>query len=100
MYGSYEKIKMIKQGDLCEVISGLGRHKSPNLGKRVTAVECTGTHSHHGLIWRCEGPGIMQLTDGGGYEQTNCAEFAVSWLKKIEPDTPLTDTSKGLEKVS
>lgn len=75
----------IKAGDRCEVIGGLGRDKSPNIGQIVTVVALHGEHSQLGRIWRCTGPNIQQLTDGGTYIVTAWADFAASWLRKIEP---------------
>lgn len=77
--------ELIKAGDLCEVIGGMGRDKSPNIGQQVTVVSLQGEHSQHGRIWRCTGPNIQQLTDGGTYIVTGWADFAVSWLRKIKP---------------
>lgn len=75
----------IKAGDLCEVIGGLGRTQSPNIGQQVTVVSLQGEHSQHGRIWRCTGPNIQQLTDAGAYIVTAWADFAADWLRKIEP---------------
>lgn len=77
--------KPIQKGDLCEVVAGLGREKSPNIGLRVTVVALQGEHSRHGRVWRCEGPGVKQLTDTGTYIEVGWADFPVSWLRKIEP---------------
>jgi hypothetical protein len=85
----------IKAGDLCEVIGGLGQGKSPNLGLQVTVVSLQGEHSQHGRIWRCEGPGVKQLTDGGGYAVTGWGDFAQSWLRKAPP--PKQTKSEGVE---
>lgn len=75
----------IKAGDRAEVIGGLGREKSPNIGQIVTVVALHGEHIQLGRIWRCTGPNIQQLTDGGSYIVTAWADFPVSWLRKIEP---------------
>ena len=79
--------KPIKSGDVCEVIGGLGRSKSPNLGLDVTVKSLQGEHSQYGRIWRCEHPKLQQLGDGGGYITTGWADMAQSWLRKIEPPT-------------
>ena len=80
----------IKAGDKCVVISGLGRHKSPNLGLEVVTKSRTGEHSLLGVVWYCEHPSIQQLTDAGTYITTGWADFPVAWLRKIEdPTTPL-----------
>lgn len=75
----------ISSGDLCEVVGGLGRGKSPNMGKRVSAVSLQGDHSTLGRVWRCTGDGVVQLGDGGEYLALGWADFPVAWLKKIEP---------------
>lgn len=75
----------IKAKDMCHVVSGLGRHKSPNVGKVVTVVSFQGEHSQHGKIWRCEGEGIQQLSDNGEYVLKGWADIAEDWLRKIEP---------------
>lgn len=89
----------IKSGDMAEVVGGLGRSKSPNLGLRVKVVAFQGEHSQHGRIWTCTGEGVSQLTDAGTYQVTGVADFAQDWLRKIEPDAPppeVTTTDKEL----
>lgn len=76
----------IKTGDICKVIGGLGQHKSPNLGLTVTVGQSRGDHSLFGRVWRCQGEGVKQLTDGGGYQETGWADFPVTWLEKVDPD--------------
>ena len=84
----------IKAGDLCEVVGGLGCEKSPNLGLRVTVEHLRGEHTKYGRIWRCSGPGVKQLTDGGGYVETGWGDFAASWLRKLPPpSTPPVATT-------
>lgn len=77
----------IQAGDICEVVGGLGRSKSPNIGKRVVVERLQGEHSNLGRVWRCRGDGIQQLTDAGTYQTTGWADFPVPWLRKVEPDT-------------
>lgn len=84
----------IKTGDPCEVVGGLGRGKSPNVGLRVTVASAQGEHSTLGRIWRCTGEGIQQLTDGGAYVVTGWADFAQSWLRKLPPEPLSTRTAK------
>jgi hypothetical protein len=74
----------IKSGDVCLVIQGLGRIRSPNLGKTVSVKMCMGEHSEHGRIWRCQGDGVTQLHDNGSYIVTGWADFPTSWLQKID----------------
>ncbi|WP_298379186.1 hypothetical protein [uncultured Bradyrhizobium sp.] len=78
----------LQAGDPAEVVGGLGRGKSPNIGQRVKVVSFQGEHSQHGRIWRCTGDNVQQLTDAGGYAVTGWADFAQSWLRKIKPDAP------------
>lgn len=88
----------IKAGDRCEVIGGLGRGKSPNLGQHVIVVSAQGEHSQLGPIWRCRGPEVRQLTDGGTYAVTGWADFAQSWLRKlphVAPPLQTTHTEEG-----
>ena len=77
----------IKAGDNCEVIQGLGRGKSPNIGKIVKVLSHQGEHSVHGRIWRCEGD-LVIFDDMGAFIKSNWADFPQAWLRKIEPDTP------------
>lgn len=85
----------IKSGDLAEVVGGLGRAKSPNLGLQVRVGQARGEHSVHGRIFRCHSENVCQLSDSGGYIKPGWADFPVSWLKKIEPDENVT--TKGVE---
>lgn len=87
----------IKSGDMAVVITGLGREKSPNIGLTVGVLKRQGEHSQFGTVWRCAGEGLKQLTDGGGYQQTDWADIPASWLQKIEPDSKSTAHSKELE---
>ncbi len=83
----------IKCGDQALVVSGLGRHKSPNIGLTVTVGQRAGEHSLHGVIWHCTGEGIKQLTDSGEYVTTHAGDFAAYWLQKIEPP-PSKDSTR------
>lgn len=87
-------MKPIQAGDRAIVINGLGQDRSPNLGLEVKVISLRGEHSGRGRIWRCEGQGIVQLTDAGTYVQTNSADFAASWLQKIEPNSNLKTKEK------
>lgn len=90
----------IQSGDRCEVIGGLGREKSPNIGLTVRVVSLQGEHSHLGRIWRCEGPGVKQLTDAGTYTLTGVADFAAAWLRKIEPEGDRHTTNEQQELIA
>jgi hypothetical protein len=75
----------IQSGDLCEVVGGMGRARSPNLGLTVTVVSTRGEHSRFGPVWRCEGKGVMQMTDSGAYIALGWADFPALWLRKLPP---------------
>lgn len=91
-------MKPISAGDTCKVINGMGQSKSPNIGLTVTVQNFQGDHSGRGRIWRCVGHGIMQLSDAGTYIHTGEADFAQSWLRKIEPiNTKDKQTEKETE---
>lgn len=87
----------LKAGDLAEVINGLGRGKSPNIGKIVTVGKFMGESYYYGAIRHCTGPGVMQLSDSGAYVVTNEADFPVSWLRKIEPPRVGTHATRRRE---
>jgi len=87
----------IKAGDKCEVISGLGRHKSPNLGLVVTTESRTGEHSLHGVVWRCTSPDLVQLNDGGGYVKFGWADIPVAWLRKLDEPNATLDARRTEE---
>lgn len=82
----------VSAGDVCLVTGGQGLSKSPNVGLMVTVRSAQGEHSRYGRIWRCEGAGVQQLTDGGGYQVTGWADFAADWLQRIDPPTPPAKT--------
>ena len=88
----------LQAGDVCEVVGGLGRCASPNLGLRVTIKHRVfGTHgadhTQLGPVYRCEGKGVVQLTDAGTYTETGWADFAGAWLRRIEPPPINQNTS-------
>ena len=89
----------IQAGDQCRVIAGLGRSKSPNVGLHVTVRSLQGEHSVHGRVWRCEGQGVQQLNDGGGYDATGWADFPAAWLIKAEAP-PLSTTTTTTKEVT
>lgn len=93
----------LKAGDLCEVVNGLGRKASPNLGQQVTIKHRVfgalgDDHSLYGPVYRCEGPHLCQLSDAGTYVKTGWADLAGVWLKRIEPPKQGTGakTDKGI----
>lgn len=87
----------IQAGDLCLVVTGLGREKSPNAGLVVQADKLVGEHSQYGRVWRCRGAGVKQLSDSGAYITTGWADFPVAWLRKIEPPKPKTSASTSTQ---
>jgi hypothetical protein len=87
----------IKAGDMCRVISGLAGARSPNIGLIVTVVEYRGEHSLHGPIWRCQAE-YAELGQPGVNVPPGTADFAQSWLKKIEPPAQAKTTDTTLTK--
>ena len=85
----------IKAGDLCRVVEGLGREKSPNLKKQVTVGHRIygdhGDDSRFGPIHTCVGEGVVQLDENGQHVVKGWADFPVAWLRKINPDGSLQD---------
>lgn len=96
----------ISNGDLCRVIGGLGRAKSPNLGKQVTVGHLVygdlgEHHTQFGRTHRCTGEGIMQLKDSGEYIMLGWADFPIAWLERIDPPAlPPKSLTKKLELTS
>lgn len=74
----------IKAGDLCEVIGGMQGVKSPNLGLIVRVLAYVGDHTIYGRVWRCEAEYTV-LGQVGVNVPPGAADFAQSWLRKIEP---------------
>ena len=74
----------IKAGDLAEVVDGLQGKDSPNLGLIVRVLTYVGDHSLHGRVWRCEAEYAV-LGQVGVNVPPGVADFAQSWLRKIEP---------------
>lgn len=87
----------IKAGDLCEVISGVLGLNSPNIGLMVRVINLQGEHSQHGRIWRCEAE-YSELHQPGVKVPPGQADFAQSWLRKIEPPQE-TKTNKTKEEL-
>lgn len=84
----------LQAGDTAVVVNGMGAAKSPNVGKTVKVLSLQGEHSRLGRVWRCEGAGIQQLSDAGGYIATGWADFPAAWLQKISPpDTTQSNTT-------
>lgn len=82
----------LQSGDTAVVVNGMGAAKSPNVGKTVKVLSLQGEHSRLGRVWRCEGAGIQQLSDGGSYVTTGWADFPAAWLQKLDPPLPVATT--------
>jgi hypothetical protein len=87
----------ISKGDLCEVIDGVYKSKSPNIGKMVTVESLQGNHSQLGVIWRCSGPNLVAFNDDG--MGTGTADFPAIWLRRIDPP-PMPVKELELERVT
>lgn len=92
----------LKAGDLCEVVNGLGRQASPNLGQHVTIHHRVfgahgGDHSVYGPVYRCEGPDLCQLADAEGYVKLGWADIPGTWLRRIEPPKQGTEAKTDKE---
>lgn len=86
----------IKAGDLAEVISGSEGNNSPNIGLIVKVIFFSGEHSMYGNIWRCEAE-YAEKSSPGIKVPTGQADFAQSWLRKIEPPSTVKDRTKEIE---
>lgn len=95
-------MRPIQAGDVCLVVAGLGRGKSPNLGLTVTVGRRIygahgGDHSQYGPVHHCEGAGVSQLSDTGSYFVASWAHFPVAWLQRIEPPALDQATTESAE---
>jgi hypothetical protein len=82
----------LKNGDRCEVVGGMARKASPNLGLKVTVKHRVfGAHGmdhrEFGAMYRCEGAGVCQMNDMGEFIVKGWADFPGIWLKKLPPET-------------
>lgn len=78
---------------MAEVIDGLQGKASPNLGLVVKVVSFVGEHSKLGRIWRCDAEYAERGQAGTDKVPGGMADFAQSWLRKIEPP-PITTTEQ------
>lgn len=95
-------IKPLSAGDICIVVNGLGKIKSPNIGKFVTIVnriygDQGRDHRLYGAIYTCIGEDLVQLDDSGNYVKSTTADFAGIWLKRVEPEKLTKELSQFLE---
>lgn len=88
----------IKTGDECIVIRGFARGKSPNVGKRVTVGArqhgMTAQEERFGKVFRCTGPEVYQMDDGGNFLNVGWAHFPADWLQKAPPTPPVDIADK------
>lgn len=84
----------IKVGDKCEVIMGMGKGKSPNIGLEVMVVSRTGEHSVLGNVWHCTNPNLCQLGDAGQHLVLGWADIPTAWLRKIDDLGPSVAKTK------
>jgi hypothetical protein len=86
----------ISAGDVCLVVDGVLKQKSPNIGKQVTVRSLQGQHSSLGNIWRCAGPELVSFNDDKPPD--GCIDFAACWLQRIDPpEGPAKVVEKSLE---
>lgn len=81
----------IKAGDMAKVISGMQGDKSPNIGLIVKVVSLAGEHTKLGRIWTCDAEYAIRGQEGQN-RPAGLADFAQSWLKKIDPEADKTNT--------
>jgi hypothetical protein len=82
----------VKPGDKAKIIKSID---GMSVGKIVTVISLTGTHSKYGTVWRVEGAGLVSEYGGVGAN----ADVPDDWLQKIEPDDVVLTKDKKLELV-
>ncbi len=90
----------LSAGDVCIIINGLSRTKSPNIGKIVTIDKRVFgahgmDHSQYGPVYKCIGQELWQLGDNGEFFSVTSADIPGIWLKRIDPPK----LNKAIEKV-
>lgn len=75
------------------MIDGMLGRASPNIGLIVKVLAYVGDHSQFGRIWRCEAEYAILGQPGAGNSLPGSADFAQSWLRKIEPPPTTTPTT-------
>lgn len=75
----------IKAGDLCRVISGFKGKASPNIGLIVEVIHRVFECPQLGILWRCRAQYAERARDDRSLVPAGLADFAQSWLQKIEP---------------
>ena len=89
----------IKAGDLAEVADGLKGKASPNLGLVVRVKSLAGEHSRLGRIRRCEAEFAVRGQEGANVPG-GMADFAQSWLRRIDPPAPPPASTKKREELT
>lgn len=86
--------KPISAGDMCEVINGSAGKASPNIGLIVIVRQRVFECPQLGVIWRCEAAYAERLVLG---PKCTCppgmADFAHSWLRRLDDAPPATKTT-------
>lgn len=86
----------ISAGDVCLVVDGVMKAKSPNVGKQVIVKSLQGQHGTLGNIWRCAGKDLVSFNDM--VPPDGCVDFASIWLQRIDPpSSPLKFVEKSTE---
>lgn len=86
----------ISKGDVCLIVDGVLKQKSPNVGKTVTVQSMQGNHSTLGVVWRCTGPDLTSYNDMKPPD--GAVDVPAIWLKRIDPPpAPSKTMSKDLE---
>ena len=81
---------------MCVVIFGLSGKDSPNIGLIVEVIHRVFECPQLGIIWRCRAEYVVRARDDRSLVPGGLADFAQSWLKKIEP--PTTDSLRIVDK--
>lgn len=78
----------IQAGDICVVVGGYKGKDSPNLGLIVEVIHRVYECPQLGILWRCSAEFVERARDDRALVPGGIADFAQSWLKKIEPPEP------------
>jgi hypothetical protein len=95
-------VRPISAGDMCCVISGMTGAASPNIGLIVEVIHRVYDCPQLGVLWRCKADyAVLAPNTGadkvGSLVPGGLADFAQSWLKRIEPEAL---PPKALEKLA
>lgn len=78
-------------------VLNLGTPDQPGHADNKARLTLKRTAAYQAMLNIANGQGIQQLTDSGSYAITHEADFAQSWLQKIEPPKLTTSTTTGQE---